>query len=306
MERWKIGHSAPLTQVASTVSRVDGSYTLTTSADLRRFVGRSTAAANFTLIAQAPGTAPTVRAFSASPSRTNSSRWATQTLSLKLKTPATTHGSAAAAGRVLPRYVCTTELVKTYDPVWARVGRLDSLTNRGTADFKFKKGGSTTLGVAVSAMGSAGGFSQEGTSTTATDATLNFPALGAYQSRAYRTQFSYGNFRTTCNYPGVWWHEARVSDHWGGVEDDDIQPVTSDKCANMAAGSGQTYDESKASTTKVGVKIAHYVGIDLSSQSGYSTGTSVSVQFDKAGRLCGVNGGPAATPGSFVLRGPAT
>ena len=51
-----------------------------------------------------------------------------------------------------------------------------------------------------------------------------------------------------------------------------------------------------------GVAIKPKIGIDLSSRTGFTTTARRKVDFAKAGKLCGVSGVPAGSPGLLVVK----
>jgi hypothetical protein len=71
------------------------------------------------------------------------------------------------------------------------------------------------------------------------------------------------------------------------------------------AGSSWDRTNTRASTWTNGVAIAKVIGIDLSTQTGYTTQATQHIVYQQTRRLCGWQQDPGLTPGLLMARPPA-
>ncbi len=198
------------------------------------------------------------------------------------------------------------KLVQYYSPAWALVGQLYISTTGVSGLFTYQNGASSSLGVGVSATGGFGSFSSSGTSSQSSSASITFPTVTSNQGRYFDTQFVHGLYEvhpcapTSC--PAILNYETRVSSFAGGSQVRSASAPTANLCVSFAAGSSFTKNTSTAVAWSNGLSMAPAIGLNLSSQTGYSTSASVAFSFSSARRLCGTNDYPGGTPRQLVAK----
>jgi hypothetical protein len=177
--------------------------------------------------------------------------------------------------------------------------------------FSLKAGAETKIGVGVSVSGAYGSFEQSGTSTVTLDDTYTWGKRSMNTGRQFRTDFTYGKFAHWC-YPvsapsqkSVYKYSVKpIRWEGGGSYATETPPaVGSGNCRPFAAGGIQERKTSKATTTSTGAKLANVIGVNLSSQVGYTSDAVARIYNDGSvqRRICGTNGVPTS-PGRYLAQ----
>jgi hypothetical protein len=176
-------------------------------------------------------------------------------------------------------------------------------TNTRTATIRatFAQDATSELGVAVKA--GAGGWAEASGSWKVRNSsgfTKEWPASNAYGTYSYRMEVEYARERYEC-YSGI--TERLVPVGYTGGNYSPVRWATTqypEYCTVQSAGK-ITMDSSRATTWSGGAKLAWKIAgsVNVSSQSGYSTTTTVEVTYTADNkRLCGRYGYPGqGTPG---------
>lgn len=185
---------------------------------------------------------------------------------------------------------CLSTLKSIYPPVWHLVAELYTGPH-ATVDFTYAVGAQSTLGVGLSVSGSAGSFSQSGKVTVASTGSVNFAEVPQYQRRIEETQWRYGKWDLSC--PMVPRFEARPHSWIGGSTYYNAAATPSAPyCTPYLVGDRPSIDQHRAVEWSNGVKIAAFIGVDLSSSTGFTTNAAQKWTFKSNGKLCGTNGYP--------------
>jgi hypothetical protein len=192
---------------------------------------------------------------------------------------------------------CTTFVRDAWDGVLDTVGEVYTGPNT-TGDLQYLNGASSTIGVGFSASGDYGSYEAGGTSTVSSTTGVNFPTQGQNRRTVFRTTFGWKLFELSCfAYPyGPWTSagfEARAVEFQGGTQQYTAASApTATYCTSYLAGSSFSKDTATAIQFSNGAKIGAFIGIDLSTRTGFNTNTKIRFAFVNAGRLCGTNGYP--------------
>lgn len=214
------------------------------------------------------------------------------------------------AGPLNKSIYCWDTKLATYPARQTQVGTTYVTVPSANATFSYTAGASNTLGVAVSATGAAGSFKASGTSTLSSS---GVPEWGARTGNvSYSTFFTYEKWQRSCQdvyiQPDPWIVNVTVkaTRFDGGTAVGSPALPTANYCVPLARNSSYTITSTKASTNSTGVSLSSAIGINVSSQAGYSTVvkakyTNTSLSIDR--RLCGVSGYPGnSSPGRLVLK----
>jgi hypothetical protein len=199
-------------------------------------------------------------------------------------------GLAAAETLAAPPIHCLNTLRAIYPPVWHLVAELYTGPH-ATVDFTYSVGAQSTLGVGVSVSGSAGSFSQSGKVSVASTGSVNFAEVPQNQRRIQETQWRYGKWDVSC--PMAPRFEARPHSWIGGSTyyNAAVTPAAP-YCTPYLVGDRPSIDQHRAVEWSNGVKIAAFIGVDLSSTTGFTTNAAQKWTFKANGKLCGTNGYP--------------
>jgi hypothetical protein len=193
---------------------------------------------------------------------------------------------------------CGTVKIATLGPRWVQVGRAYT-TTKTSASMTYSSGASSTLGVGAS-WNKGASFSQEGTNSVGSSSSVGMPTVKGYATRAWRSQFVYTKYGSTCAglgyYTKIW---VKATSFAGGSSYTTLKRPAATFCVRQAKGSSFIKDQSTSSTFKLGAGLTGDIGITLSSQTGYSASTSVRFNFSATRRLCGTRDYPGATPGQL-------
>lgn len=181
-----------------------------------------------------------------------------------------------------------------------------------THDFQFSSGATMTVGVGYSATSQDAGFSQAGTSTRGTSATVDYPThTGTNNHRIFRTYYKYSTFRERC--------QTSATSGWYWANNWETRPTTwaagapygtsasapstpSAYCTGYTPGTSHVQETTAAASWSTGVDVSYYIGINLSSQSGWTAYVKNTFTFNATRDLCGTNGTPGGSPKRLVVR----
>jgi hypothetical protein len=163
--------------------------------------------------------------------------------------------------------------------------------------FTYLTGQSSQLGYGISSTGSKGSWSAGGTAASSKSAEQDFPTFYNAVSHHYLTVLKYGYYQiipVTC----VLYYKALEDEFVGGSIEKSTGSIKADNCAEyQGAGAGVVLNKNAAYTYETGVNITDIIGIDLSSQTGYDTQTTISFHVTRGTHwLCGDTTYPADYP----------
>jgi hypothetical protein len=192
----------------------------------------------------------------------------------------------------------TTTLIKNYGPqrTWVGVG-YETISPNVDISFQLGSGQGSTLGAAEQQAN--GTWIDSGVTVGSVTTSEAFPDETA--STLFGAKFSYGEFAVACG-PNI---ARALGFDAGEVTSATSSPtVSAANCINVAKGNGFTKSGTEAFTFANGVNMSAEIGIDLSSQTGYSPNASISFQFaGRAGQLCGTAAPPTGTPKRLLAQG---
>lgn len=158
--------------------------------------------------------------------------------------------------------------------------------------YNYVSGSSSTLGVGVSPTGSFGTFSYSGTRSLSNDSGLTFDNI-ENASKVLWTYARYAQFRdflyTDKGGQGICRVLAKPIGFAVGTDKTNAGgfSVAQSNCAPFAKNTGYSGHTQRAVTWSDGVSSAASLGLNLSSQTGYSDEGRLDYTFGKRGELCG-------------------
>jgi hypothetical protein len=174
-----------------------------------------------------------------------------------------------------------------YGPRWDIVGQV--YTGYGNSgDFHYGAGQSSELGAATSASETCGSFHGSGSYSKSSSTTIDFPTQTDTHNVYMRTQWDYRKYYVSCVY-GV-----------GGTSITSSARPTANYCFSYAPGSKFTKNSTKAITWTNGLNIGRAIGIDLSTETGYTSTAQIACSFRLQSTLCGVSAYPPNTAYQIV------
>jgi hypothetical protein len=195
----------------------------------------------------------------------------------------------------LPK-ACATTLRQNLGSAWVTVGEAYALPT-GKVAFTYKKGSSSSLGVASSASGSKGSFTLNGEATVSSTIVQNF---GERTSRSFfNTQFRFGKYETVClsaagQVTSRKW-TVRANAYVGGKSNSTPKvAIVANYCSRHNGGSTEI-DDSTAYTMGGAATIAA-LGVTLSGRTGFNQSTKHKFTFSKPMQLCGSHDYEGGTP----------
>jgi hypothetical protein len=229
-------------------------------------------------------------------------------------TPDSTTGSVGGVG------TCTkSKPLKIYRNRPAIVGQFFSTlgtastwtnTKAGSAiysDFEYSAGAKSTIGVAISPTGEVGSFTQSGTKSRASTATMGFARDYNDGGWYHQTYFDAARYLNTCPVMQAWYSVEPYQ--WDGGEPP--HPVTGasppsgvSACVNFNAGDYWDRTDTRAITWTNGFGLGSIIGLDVSVRTGYNTDADLSIHYNTRGRLCGREK-PGVTPYVLVAHKPS-
>lgn len=201
---------------------------------------------------------------------------------------------------------CTLAVVTNYGPGWDIVGQTYSTTTGVTHQFVYTSGSSSSLGEGFSLSGAYGSFSASGTTGVGSTGSETYPVQGNGQYAYYETEFTFEKFRRTCINPRqpttVDYLAKAVSWAAGAQIQRPSGAPAAGYCVSQLAGSVFRKESTTAITWTNGFSVGGFVGINLSTDTGYSTSASVEYSFSAQRHLCGTGGYPGGTPYQLVAQ----
>ena len=220
-----------------------------------------------------------------------------------------TDGSSDFVGKLYCEWVVVQNLGNREVTVGSAYMTASGVTN----DFQFNSGATMTLGVGYSGTGQNVGFTQAGTSTRTTNGTVDYPShTGTNNHRIFKTYYQYATFRERC--------QTSATSGWYFVNNWETRPQTwaagapygtsasapatpSGYCTPFPAAAVFTKSATAAVTWSSGTSVSAYIGINLSSQSGWSSAVKNVWTFNVAGRaLCGTDAAIGGNARRLVAR----
>jgi len=337
LQAMKPGETVPTTLLATTTTNAAGRYTLRIpAARLRSAALASTDSGNVNLEIESPSgiwfLSYQTRSLSGGQTAT-----ATVDMDSKTKWPCGTDPQGRLYG--FSSFKLVKHLKPAWAVVGQGYITRQKSTAGDWVNFDYTQGSShtqtSTLGIGISGYGIDAGYSGYGTNTSTASRSAGFP--NSSSNAWFRTEFSTALFRGSC-YGLPYQKVPRVKQHgscptkyyvsyvhkciwmvestgWFGgtnTQHPSQTPSTPEaNCAPYEAGSHYDGDFGKAAEWSTGFSIGAAVGIkgvnlkanfSSSTQTGYDTNAVMYYHFNKAGYLCGTNGGPA-TAAILVQRG---
>ncbi|GAB3535271.1 hypothetical protein GCM10027403_12520 [Arthrobacter tecti] len=237
---------------------------------------------------------------------------ATETVHVKLAPMSTgktrdTESTGASAVADFKNKACYSKKLVTYSPTWVTVGQSFVNTTNVISDFQYSHGATSSLGIAVSASGKAGSYSSGGTNSITSSATIDFPQQGSNTAKRFESSFVYAKFQSYChtvqrgNYNFK--YTIKPIAFAGGSRVVNQPFPSANYCRPHASGTKFTKETSSSITWSNGVTLGSTVGVQLSSQTGYTGKARAFFDFRSSRQLCGSHGYPADTPRFLVAKG---
>jgi hypothetical protein len=200
--------------------------------------------------------------------------------------------------------VCTATLVTDYGVRQAIVGQTTSATTLVDHDFVYAQGATSSQGVGVSADGRFGSFSASGTTAKSATSEWTFATQGDNKSTRYISGWRFGKYYMhMCGTSGARWYEARTTSFAGGTWYAQTGLPGMAKCVPFGPRAHFNKTSNAAYNFTTGYAVSAAIGIDLSTQTGYSTTAKVHY-FNRSTtvtrQLCGNNDFPSGNT-SFVV-----
>jgi hypothetical protein len=190
------------------------------------------------------------------------------------------------------------------------VGATYSKAANITTKFSYNVDQSSSLGVGMSASTAFANFSESGTYGISSTAGEDFAPFHGVGSHSHQTQFRYGLYRWRCAAPhaGSYWanYQTQPFDYAGGARSPGANPnFRATFCQLQETNSTFHLSRTAAYTFSGGVSISSVIGINLSAQTGYDQGASLSYTVTRgpARWLCGKNNNPggANPPAGLIV-----
>ncbi len=191
-------------------------------------------------------------------------------------------------------FICSGKLIRRYDVRKDLVGEAHT-HGSSTANFTYLNGSSSRLGVGVSADGTYGSFHAEGSMSKSSSGKLTYPGAGNSRNKFYWTWFEPAKYKFRCSDVGwsMEWYEVRARTWAGGTFINNATNIPAKNyCARQDAHTAFHRVSSKTVTWTDGFKVGGAIGINLLSQTGYDTQTSIHYKFSRLSRICGNNDWP--------------
>lgn len=186
---------------------------------------------------------------------------------------------------------CGATILATWNEIDHVVGEIYTGPN-ATGDFVYLSGSSSTVGVGYSTSGNYGTWSLSGTTTKSSTFTENFPLQGTYRSKRFITNFGWRKYRNWCTQPSYVYYQTKPYAFQGGQSITNGSPPSAVNCVSYVPGGSTIKDTGTAVTWSAGVEISYYIGIDLTSRTGFNTQTKLTFNWVDYGQLCGSNDYP--------------
>lgn len=192
--------------------------------------------------------------------------------------------------------VCGTDYLQDFGSKKVIVGSSYAVAGNTTGSFTYSSGASSTIGVGFSYSGSKGSYSQSGTTSASSNASVGFGTrTGGY---SYATYFKFGKYGDYCypvggkkNIDSYYAFKVRPSSYAGGGTVNNSTTPSATKCTDFGGG-GLTISRSSnsANTWSSGASLDAAIGINLSSKTGYTSTAKLSYKNNgSTKKICGTN-----------------
>ncbi|MEX1907840.1 hypothetical protein L6241_05960 [Janibacter sp. Y6] len=203
-------------------------------------------------------------------------------------------------------YACKTTWVKYMGSRKVFIAGVYSASpTSATIKASFLTGRSTKVGVGVSVDGTFGTYSVKGERAVERTATEDH---GVHRGTKHLyTDFGFSKYKVRCTYGGVETsrrYEIRATSHDGGPTTGRTSTPSLWKCKQYPKNKGITLDSSRAWRNYYGADLKGAIGVNLSAETGYVTGSSLqyNATASRGARLCGDDTYPASGPRRIVVR----
>jgi hypothetical protein len=164
---------------------------------------------------------------------------------------------------------------------------------------------SQTTGAGISATGPNGGFSAGGTTTETSGVTIPFPTIHGVSSNYMTVYSTWNEEHFSCVEPAVAGtapSDVQFYDEWdvllNSVNTEDGTPgapiVAAGHCDLEGPNVAIKFTTTSQQTWSDGVSISDIIGINLSSQDGWTGSSALTYDLSASGPICGVNNFPNA------------
>ncbi|HJX78116.1 hypothetical protein [Glutamicibacter sp.] len=224
-----------------------------------------------------------------------------------IATPERVVATRATSAAVPAAYTCNSRLETKYSPTYAQVGASFLYASGASADYQFKVGSSSSLGVATSSSGKSGSFSAGGTASITSNVTLDFPTSTS-GIKFYKASVVTGKFSTICQNmagPGIkQTYQIRPVKFTGGMTVSKGTGFSENhRCVKLLKKAKFTKDKTRAITWSRGMTLPKIAGFNVSSQSGFTSSSKIVYAAGKKDRkICGHTGWPAENAGNIKLK----
>jgi hypothetical protein len=167
------------------------------------------------------------------------------------------------------------------------------------AQYTYTTSASQTTGVGVSLTAKNTGFSVDGTTTESSGFTASFKQITGASNNYMAVNSTWNDTEWHCQAGNLTWFYGWTT-YLNGVGSTWSDPtpgapqVAAGKCLLAGANTTVTYDTTSQSTWTAGVSISGDIGINLSSQDGWSGSSSLTYAFATSAPICGVSNYPNA------------
>jgi hypothetical protein len=165
------------------------------------------------------------------------------------------------------------------------------------AQYTYTSSASQTSGVGVSYSGAYGGFSVDGTTTNSSGVTMPFPVIYGESSNYMSVYSTWNDTEWQCEnaVPEVftaWTVSLNSVNTEYGTPGAPIVPAG--KCDQEAPDVAISYTTTTQSTWSAGVSLSDMIGINLSSQDGWTGSSALTYDLSVQAPICGVDNFPNA------------
>jgi hypothetical protein len=163
------------------------------------------------------------------------------------------------------------------------------------AKYTYTSTASQTTGAGVSLSGPNGGFSADGSTTNTSGVTMDFPTIHGASSNDMTVYSTWDDDYLFCsNGVGGYYYQWYYT--FNSVNAEDGTPgapaVAAGKCSLEAPNVQISYTTSSQTTWSAGANVVDIIGINLSSQDGWSGSSALTYDLSAKAPICGVSNYP--------------
>jgi hypothetical protein len=197
-------------------------------------------------------------------------------------------------------FSCRTSVYKNIGNRYVTVGEGYS-NGVASATFSYRIDSTTSVGVGVSLSGAKGSFSASGTTAVTNSKQEDFTPVTSGGAR-FETLFYYKILVHVCSGQTAHYNAVPTS-YTGGAANVSSSTPSATKCAPQSKGSKFTDNSTHAVTFSSGASVGGDIGINLSTETGFTKNASIVLYFDKAaGHACGTHNYPGGDPQRLVAK----